>query len=335
MRITFFALAASAVLLTGCGGGGSKVDAVESAPAPPKVSPAPPKNLRVTLEGQAGAENASILAAEHRGYLSEVGLVAPAIPPARPNRPVAYVAHKVDDIGITQLPQLVIAREEGMPLVAVGSLIAQPTAAMIWPKESKIEGIADLRGKTIAVPGITYQERFLRWILARAGLTPADVKIERVGYDLVPALVSGRADAIFGGSSNVEGTELEMRGVEPVVTPVQDLGIPDYDELVVIARSDLVAEDPRSIHRFMAAAIRGTATAIDNPRAAINAIEAADPSFDLKVTETQLAATAPLLSEDGYIDPEQASDLVSWMHEQGLIRRKVPVSALLTNAHLP
>jgi ABC-type nitrate/sulfonate/bicarbonate transport system substrate-binding protein len=70
---------------------------------------------------------------------------------------------------------------------------------------------------------------------------------------LVSALLSGRADAIFGGSWNVEGIELESRGAEPVITRIQDLGIPDYEELVMVARSDLVADDPRLIRDFMSA----------------------------------------------------------------------------------
>src|SRR5690242_7798227 len=163
MRVRFavLALAVAAVLLAGCGGGDGNADTVESATTSPKRNPAPPKYLRVTLDGPAAAENAGLLTALQRGYLP-LSLEAGAFPPARPNRPVAYVAHGVDDIGVTQEPQLVIAREEGVPIVAVGSLTAQLTAAMIWLEESKIHGIADLRGKTIAVPGIAYQERFLR-----------------------------------------------------------------------------------------------------------------------------------------------------------------------------
>lgn len=335
LRCALLALAVTAVILAGCGGGGGKADTVESTQPPPRASLAPSKELRVTLDGLAGAQNAGILTAVHRGYFSDINIESEAFSPALPNRPVAYVATRVDDIGVTQEPQVVIAREKGIPIVAIGSLIAQPTAAMIWLKESKIRGVADLKGKTIAVPGITYQERFLQVILAQAGLTLKNVKVKRVGYDLVPALVSGRADAIFGGSANVEGTELEVRGMNPVVTPVQDFGIPDYDELVVIARSDLVAKDPQSIRRFMSAAARGNATAIDNPRAAVDAIEETGPVINRKTMEAEMAATSPLLSEDGYMNPEKASDLVDWMHEQGLIRRKVPVSTLLTNKYLP
>jgi putative hydroxymethylpyrimidine transport system substrate-binding protein len=311
------------------------MDVAESVPASAQESEAPPKYLRVTLGGPAGAENAGILTAAQHGYFARVHLEVGPFTPVPPNLPAAYVGNADDEIGVAQEPQVVIAREEGVPIIAVGSLIAQPTAAMIWRRESNIHEIADLKGKTIAVPGITYQERFLRTILAGAGLTPEDVTIKRVGYNLVPALVKGRADAIFGGSANLEGAELEARGMSPVVTPVQDLGIPAYDELVVIARRRLVAEDPQAISRFMSAVARGTKTTINEPRGAVNAIKENDLSVNRQIAEAQMEATAPLLSEDGYMDPEQARELIDWMREEGMIKRKPLVWDLLTNEYLP
>jgi ABC-type nitrate/sulfonate/bicarbonate transport system substrate-binding protein len=99
----------------------------------------------------------------HRGFLEDVGLDVWAGSPLEPNRPASYVAKGTDDFGVVQQPQVVIAREKGMPIVAIGSVISL--------KGSKIRGIRGLEGKTIAVPGIPYQERFLRALLARAGLT--------------------------------------------------------------------------------------------------------------------------------------------------------------------
>jgi ABC-type nitrate/sulfonate/bicarbonate transport system substrate-binding protein len=139
---------------------------------------------------------------------------------------VTYVSTSTDDIGLTQEPQLAIAKEHGAPLVAVGSLISEPTAAMIWLRRSGIRGIADLRNKTIAVPGIPYQEEMLESVLARAGLKVEDVHVERAPYELVPTLLGEKADAIFGGSWNIEGVALRERGAKPVIRRVQELGIP-------------------------------------------------------------------------------------------------------------
>ena len=57
---------------------------------------------------------------------------------------------------------------------------------------------------------------------------------------------------MLGGFLNVEGVDLEERGEDPRVVPVDELGIPTYDELVLVASEDRVAEDPEAaapVHR--------------------------------------------------------------------------------------
>ena len=50
-----------------------------------------------------------------------------------------------------------------------------------------------------------------------AGLAPGDVHRVTVGFNLLPALLAGRVDAIAGGFQNIEGAELAARGLHPVV----------------------------------------------------------------------------------------------------------------------
>jgi putative hydroxymethylpyrimidine transport system substrate-binding protein len=323
------ALAVVVLLLSGCGEGGSEQT--------PERYVGPPRHLRIALDGQAGAENVGVLMAEKRGYFDDVYIEALITTPSAPDRALPYAAAGSVELGVSHLPQVVLARGRGVPIVAVGSLVPEPTAAMIWLEESRIGDIADLKGRTIAFVGDRFQKAFLQSILGRAGLTLADVKLERAEHELVPALLSRRADAIFGGSGNVEGVELEERGLEPVITPVQSVGIPAYDELVVIARRDFVSEDPQLVREVMAAVARGTAAAVEDPRGAVSAIEEAeepDPRLNRRMRRAAVEGTLPVLSRSGYMDPEQAEDLLEWMREQGMIERDLPASALLTNDYL-
>jgi len=332
-------MGAAAVLLAGCGDGGS--DTAATTAQPPETTttekPAePPKNLKtfeITLDGYPSPENVGVVLAQKRGYFENAGLEVSIHTPVTPLLPVKYVADRSVDLSVTHQPQLVLAQEKGVPVVAIRSLVPQPTAAMIWPGKSKIEGIADLKGKTIAIPGVPFQEDLLQVVLAKAGLSLADVKVKQVEHLLVPALVSGRADAIFGGSGNVEGTELEARGLEPVVTPVQELGVPAYEELVVIARRDRLAKDPKSIRAFLGALTRGTEEAIAEPEAAVEALaeEALEPNRE--AIEAGVEATIPLLSPTGRMSPGRARALVAWMGKQGLTQGGPPASALLTNRY--
>lgn len=332
LRMPALTLAASAVLLSGCGGqGGSNV-----AEAPLQRS-AHDRNLKVSLDGRDGVQTLGILMAEARGYFAEMGIDVATYVPVVPTRPIAYLVGGTSDIVTSHQPQVVLARQKGAPITAVGKLVSQPTAAMIWLRKSDIEDVEDLRGKTIAIPGLPFQEDLLQRALASAGLTISDVQVMRVGYRLIPNLVSGRADAIFGGSRNVEGLELQALGLRPVITPVQDLGIPLYDEVVLAARTDFVSKESQLVRDFMQAVARGTAAALEDPRGAVEVIEKdveLNPNKSRKTTEAEVEATLPLLSHGAYMNPHQAAHLVEWMFEEGLIEDRPPVSDILTNSYL-
>jgi putative hydroxymethylpyrimidine transport system substrate-binding protein len=332
-------LLVAAGLMTGCG---ESTNADSAAVACPKRTGEAEgdRSLRrvdITSDGKDGPENAAILMAAKCGYFADAGLTVTVTSPGGLSYPLFYVATRTVDVAVSHQPQVAIAAAKGVPVIAIGSLISQPTAAMIWLRKSEISDIADLKGKTIAIPGLPFQREFLRSILAREGMTLADVNVEVVGYELLTALTSGKADAIFGGSTNLEGAALEARGLEPVITPVQRLGIPDYDELVMIARPDFAAENPELVRGFMTALARGRAAAVADPGRVRKMMEGSAEAYfelDREQREAEIKATLPLLSESGHMDPRQAERLVDWMHGQGLVHRRPPASALLTNRYL-
>jgi putative hydroxymethylpyrimidine transport system substrate-binding protein len=335
------AAAVAAVLLAGCGGGGGSESTESNRAALLKAitsgSDEKFEELSLTLSGYEDPESAGIVLAEKGEYFTKASLSVDVGAPAKPGRPIYYVSSETADIGISHAPEVVLAQERGAPIVAVGSVVSQPTIAMIWLKKSQIDSIADLKGKTIGYPGLPFQKAFLQSVLARSGLTLSDVKLKRVGYKLVPALVDGRVDAIFGGSWTHEGIDLELRGLQPVITKARSLGLPAYDELVVITKPGRLVKSPQSVRNFMSALARSTVAAVESPKAAIRAIELGqeqDPEASREVTEAEIKATFPLLSKDGYMDPRQASHLFNWMYEEEMIQRKPRVSKLFTNRYL-
>lgn len=319
--------------LIGCGGSNDRKAVITTRDA--AYSQAHPKKLRVTLESEESAQNVGILMADQRGYFADLGLDVWVGSPLEPSRPAAYVAKEIDDLGVVPLPQVVVGREKGMPIVAVGSVVSRPTLAMIWLKGSGIEGIANLEGRTIAIPGAPFQAGFLEAVLARAGLTLDDVKLKRVAYDLVPALVGGEADAIFGGPANIVGPEIQALGDKPVVTPAGDLGIPDYEELVLVARTKMVADEPALIDDFLGAVERGTATAVAHPELALKVIRKAlesVPPPDRKMMEAQIETTLPLLAKSREISPGRTQRLLDWMNANHLTERSWTAEELIDNS---
>lgn len=351
-RSQLLAVMLAVVLLAGCGGGGGgetahidpavlkEVEAEEAAAkaeakAAKRCPEVPGHDLHVALDEWKTPEIAGILMATQRKDFADLGLKVSPLVAVGPTSVIPYVVKGVDDMGVSHEPDVVLAQAEGAPIVILGSLVPRPTAAVIWLKRSHINGIADLKGRTIAIPGLPFQEKFLEKMLARVGLTRRDVKVKSVGYKMVPDLLSGRVDAIFG-RSNLQGAELEARGLEPVVTSVQGSGVPAYDEAVLIAHADCVAKRPKLFRKFMVAVGRGTAAAIEDPGGVMRALMSefeTNPETGRKAMKAEIRATIPLLSKSGSVSPAQVRSLVSWMQKEGMLQRQVPVSKLLTPAH--
>jgi putative hydroxymethylpyrimidine transport system substrate-binding protein len=290
--------------------------------------------LSLTLDFYPNPDHAGIYMAQKLGYFADAGLDVSIDTPSDPAAPIKLVAAGQTDLAISYEPEVMLAREQGLDVVAVGALVDRPLTSMIWLKKSGIRGLSGLRGKTIATAGIPYQDAYLKTILARANLSPADVKAVNVGYGLLPALIGGRAQAMLGGFSNVEGVDLRMRGLDPVVTPVNELGVPTYDELVLVAKGDRLEADAQPIRLFLAALARGTAAAIKSPDATTKALLEANSDLDPKLTRAEVKATLPLLSRRGFMDPATWTAFIAWMRSNGLIDGHPTTAETLSNAYL-
>jgi putative hydroxymethylpyrimidine transport system substrate-binding protein len=296
--------------------------------------------LAVTLDADPNAENIGTVMAEAEKHFENVGLTVSVGGPKNSARAVKYVALGIDAIGVVQQPQVLLATEEegGAPLLAIGSVIKQNNASMIWLPKSGISDVADLKGKAIGIPGVPFQEAFLGEVLSRAGLTLEDVEVKRTNYKSMAALLEGRVDAIFGVPWNVEGVALEARGAEPVIKRAQSLGIPGYEELVVVAPAKCVRKHPAVYRDFMTAIVRGPEEVRNHHGVAVSLISenyGFDPRFRMTTdVRAPLKVSQPLLSADAHMNLGRAAHLADWMYEKGILERKPPVRQLFTNDYL-
>lgn len=274
------------------------------------------------------------------GTFAAAGLdVRPRVP-SDPSAPIKQVASGQVDLAISYEPEVILAREQGLDVVAVAALVHGPLTSLISLSEAGIEEPSDLDGKTIATAGIPYQTAYLETILRDAGLSPADVDQVDVGFNLLQPVIAGRADAMLGGFLNVEGVQLAERGLDPTVVPVDELGIPTYDELVLVADGERVRTDPEAIRAFIAALGESTASAVDDPDAATDALLEAAPDLEPELTRAEVGQTIPHLQSAGgkpygYMDPAEWGRFAAFLAEQDQIDEAPPVDELLTNDLLP
>ncbi len=285
-------------------------------------------------------DHAGIYTALERGYFADAGLDVKPRVPSDPSAPIKQVAAGRVDLAISYEPEVMLARDQGLDVIAVGAIIQEPLTSLISLPKAGIKSPADLEGKRVVTAGIPYQAAYLETILRDNGVDPNDVEQTDVGLNLLQPVLSGRADAMFGGFRNIEGVQLQLAGKNPNVQPVNRLGIPEYDELVLVARGDRLAEDPEAMRLFIAALERGTADAEENPTVATNALLDASPELDRELTQAEVEKTLPLFLPPegkpfGYMDPGEWVAFAGFLADQGQIETRLGAAELLTNDLLP
>jgi len=294
----------------------------------------------LALDFYVNPDHAGIFEAIDNGYFKDAGLDVQPQTPSDPSAPIKEVATGRVDLAISYEPEVLLARDQGLPVKAVAALVPTPLTSLIWLKDSGIKDVKDLQGKTIATAGIPYQEAYLKTILDQAGLTTSDVNTVDVQQGLLPALIGGRAQAILGGFLNVEGVDLQEQGKDPTVIPVNKLGIPTYNELVLVANSDTLDSESQNIRLFLDALQRGTEAAVADPAGATKDILDAGKGLDPQTTKAEVKKTLPLLAQRGakqygYMDPGQWKKFAQFFADNGIIKALPSTDDVLTNDLLP
>jgi putative hydroxymethylpyrimidine transport system substrate-binding protein len=318
---------ATVLLLAACG---EKQDKLTAAGAPQQ-------SLTLMLDWFPNADHVGLYNALADGDFSKAGMDVHVQVPTDPATPLQLLAAGKVDLAISYEPELLLARDKGQPLVAIAALVQRPLTSIVSLGSKHITRPSQLRGKTVGDAGIPYQHAYLQTILQQAGVPRKSVKEVNVGSNLVPAMVSGRVDATLGAYWNYEAIELQQMGKHPNVIHVESAGVPSYDELVLVARENEVANRTNILRRFVQALGRGYTSVRSNPQAAVNALVHANPTLSSKL---QLASVRATLSSYfpsepshpwGWQDSRQWTAYGEWMLSHHLISNAAAIVAASTN----
>ncbi len=251
------------------------------------------ESVNLMLDWFPNADHVGLYQALANGDFTKAGLRVHVQIPSDPASPLQLLAAGKVDVAISYEPELMLARDKGEPLVAIGAIVQRPLTSVVSVGSRHITSPAQLRGKRVGDAGIPYQHAYLETILKAAGVPASSVKEINVGANLVPAMLSGRVDATLGAYWNYEAIELQQAGRRPNVIHVETAGVPDYDELVLVARESEIANKTNLLRRFVQALARGYGAVRAEPQTGVDALVAANPSLDPKLQLASVRATLP------------------------------------------
>lgn len=288
--------------------------------------------VTLALDWYPNANHAGIFMARDRGYFEDAGLDVTITVPSDPTTVLQTVGAGRDTFGVSYQYEVLFAREQDVPVVSVAALVQHPLNSLMVLADSDIQSPADLAGRSVANSGLPADEAFIHTILEDVGLSLDEVEFINVGYDLMPAVLSGRADAVIGVYWTHQTILAEREGTPVRYFRVEEWGVPDYYELVLVSGEETISSQPETITAMLGAFQRGYADAIADPAAAVEILVAESPDLRADVEEEGLGLLIPLWTDNGAIPfglqtADRWNSYGEWLKERGLLGAEVDIDA--------
>jgi NitT/TauT family transport system substrate-binding protein len=239
--------------------------------------------------------------------------------------------------GICSGEQVLLGREQGLPLVYVTNWYQNYPVGIVALKESGIETMEDLKGKRVGIPMLSGASYIgLEAMLGLSGMKDNDFQLESVGYAQAELLVTGRIDAAVVYTVN-EPVQLKALGYDTVLFSAADM-----TKMVgngMITNEKTIADDPDLVGRMVRAFVRSIRWTSENPEEAFEICkkyvdglaDAEDPELQKQV----MLATIDYFDDGplgfGFSDPEAWENMANVLKDMEMISSRTDVSKVYTN----
>ncbi|MFZ0614105.1 MAG: ABC transporter substrate-binding protein [Desulfobacterales bacterium] len=246
--------------------------------------------------------------------------------------------------GVASADQVIRALAKGVDVVVLAQFFQiNPLQWIYRPEQMKITGLSDLKGQVLGVTFGGNDETILKTLLARAGLTEADVTLYSVRYDYTPFIqktvnfwpVYRNTQAVFL-AEKLRGSGDAFAFFNPA-----DYGVRLVANSLVTS-GKIIERDPETVRKFTTALLKGWRAALEpaNADRALETLRRYDKDSSTDVLREELAVTRSLVQPDpaipiGFIDTAAWKQTAQIMVAQGLVPAPVRIDSVLREIPRP
>lgn len=324
-RLAVLAVAGT-VLLAGCGGkDNDKADGEL-------------KKVTLVLDWTPNTNHTGLYVAQEQGLWKKHGLDVEIILPPEAGAS-ALVAGGTAEFGIGAQESMILAREQGLPLVSIAPIIQHNTSGFASPIDKGIKEPKDFEGRTYGGWGSPAEEAVIGSIM---NVQSADVK-------KVKFVNAGSADFFSAVKNDIDfewifygwtGIEAELRG-----EPVNMVYLTDYSKQLdyytplILTSEKVIKAQPDVVRAFLAGASEGYEYAIANPDAAADVLIKAVPEINAELVKASQKWLSPKYKDDAPRWGEQKLEVWAgygdWLKQNKLMEKDLDYGEMFTTEFLP
>lgn len=204
--------------------------------------------VKLLLDWYPQAEHGGYICAFATGLYKQAGLdvsVCPVNPAASGEVPVASGTF---DIGLSTANAVMLAREKGIPLLAVMATMQHDPQAIMVHDESPIHSFSDLSGHKVAFPPFSAG---FKWIMKKYNLT----NIQQLRPTFNTAVFVSDPDYVQEIFVTSEPYFASLKGCKTRSLSYSDAGVQSYR--VLVTSETFATQHPDVMKKFVAASIQG------------------------------------------------------------------------------
>lgn len=294
------------------------------------------EKISIRLKWLHQAQFAGFYYADKAGYYKDEGLNVTLNAGGVDFPAVQMVAGGSDHFGVTGADQILLAREKGIPIVALAVIYRKSPFVLFSLQESGIDTPQELVGKKVGVKLGGNEELTYRALLKNAGVDSTQLEEIPVKYDITP-LLTKQIDVWPGYAIN-EPITAEEQGYSVNLIWPSDYGVNLYGD-TLFTTEEMIRTRPDVVRKVVKATIKGWEEALKNPEQAVTYTLQYSDKLTREHETKMMNASIPLVKPDN--NPVGSMDRAVWMSmqdlllKQGFMKQAVDIDKTFTTEFLP
>ncbi|MRH44348.1 myristoyl transferase [Aquibacillus halophilus] len=292
------------------------------------------EEVKVVLNWFAKSQHGGVYAAQDQGIFADNGLDVTIEPGGPQVSSIQMVASGSAEFGLAHADQMVIARNQGIELVAVATAMQGSPQALMFHEGKGIDDFDELNGRTTYIqPGITY------WDFLKNKYDLSNV--EELSYTGQHVNFIDDPDSVSQAFVTSEPYFLDEEGIPTETKLISDAGYDPYN-IVLYVTKDYLAENEEIVQGFVTSFVEGWNYYKETPDDITKIIQESNTDISFEALQFEQQTQEEFIYEGdaaehgvGYMSEERWSTLIDQLYELELLDEKFDATDIFTTDYLP